>query len=560
MKPGQHDAWHEVYRGVRSNTLGDVLRRSAARYPNKLAFVYEHERLTYAAFDARVNQTARAFLADGVGAGSTVAVFSRNNLDFAVVNFALARCGAVMVPINFMLSASEVAYILNHAGIDTLLATAESAKTLDEAVALAGIAVRRRYLMEADEAPEALAAPAGARAAETALTAPLGWVALRGRRAQFSGDELTEDDLAQAISDHSVAQILYTSGTESRPKGVMLTHANLTAEYISMMIAGRQSPDDVAIHALPLYHSAQLHAFLGPIVYIGGTGVILGQATPQSILGAIERERATLLFAPPTVWIAMLRQPDFDTRDLTSLKKGIYGAAIMPVEVQRELHRRLPGVMLSNMYGQTEVAPLATALSPEDHDRKPGSVGLPTVNVEARIVDDDDQPVPAGTSGEIVLRTPHAMLGYLNDPEKTAEVFRGGWFHTGDLGVMDEEGYITVVDRKKDMIKTGGVNVASSEVEEVLYQHPAVSEVAVIGVPDAYWIEAVTAVVVPKAGAVVSEVELEAHCRERLGKFKVPKHFVLVESLPKNPSGKILKRALREAYSDLGSAPGQVPG
>ncbi|MDQ0188978.1 long-chain-fatty-acid--CoA ligase [Alicyclobacillus cycloheptanicus] len=533
MRPETHSEWHTLYRSVRSNTLGDVLRRSRARYPNQLAFVYEAERLTYADFDARVNQTAHAFLEDGVKQGSTVAVFSRNSLDFAVVNFALARTGAIMVPVNFMLSVSEVAYILQHAEVDTLLAPAESAATLDAAAAEAGVDIHHRYLMEADIAPSALAH----------------WTPLRSRRSSCSTDEV-----AHEVDDRDVAHILYTSGTESRPKGVMLTHANLVAEYVSMMLAGRHEPSDIAIHALPLYHSAQLHAFLGPLVYMGATGIILPQATPQIILETIERERATLLFAPPTVWIAMLRHPDFDQRDLSSLRKCIYGAAIMPVEVQKELHRRLPGARLWNMYGQTEVAPLATGLSPEDHDRKPGSVGLPTINVEARIVDDDDQPVPAGTLGEIVLRTPHAMLGYLKEPEKTAEAFRNGWFHTGDLGVMDEEGYITVIDRKKDMIKTGGVNVASSEVEEAIYQHPGVSEVAVIGVPDDYWMEAVTAVIVPKPGVELNAADLEAHCRERLGKFKIPKHFVFVESLPKNPSGKILKRALRDQFANLGKA------
>ena len=253
----------------------------------------------------------------------------------------------------------------------------------------------------------------------------------------------------------------------------------------------------------------------------------------------------TKLFCPPTVWIGLLRHPDFDRRDLSSLTKGYYGASIMPVEVLKELLQRLPGVSLFNFYGQTEMAPLATLLPPEEQVRKAGSAGRAALNVETRVVDDDDEPVAPGTIGEIVHRSPHAMLGYWNDPEKTAEAFRNGWFHSGDLGVLDEEGYLTVVDRKKDMIKTGGENVASREVEEVIYGHPAVSEVAVFGTSDPRWIEAVTAAVVPRQGGAVDPDELVAFCKERMAGYKVPKRVVVVDSLPKNASGKVLKRELR---------------
>jgi len=215
------------------------------------------------------------------------------------------------------------------------------------------------------------------------------------------------------------------------------------------------------------------------------------------------------------------------------------------------LAERLPNAKFWNFYGQTEVAPLATALQPEDQLRKLGSAGLPTLNVQTKIVDDDGNEVPRGVVGEIVHRTPHTMLGYLHDPEKTAEAFRGGWFHSGDLGVMDEDGYITVVDRKKDMIKTGGVNVSSREVEEMIYQLPGVSEVAVIGIPDAYWIEAVTAVIVPKQGADLTEKDVIDFCKTKLSSFKVPKYVAFTNELPKNPSGKVLKRELREQYKAL---------
>jgi fatty-acyl-CoA synthase len=220
------------------------------------------------------------------------------------------------------------------------------------------------------------------------------------------------------------------------------------------------------------------------------------------------------------------------------------------VEILRELRERMPGVDLWNYYGQTEMAPLATILRPTDQEGRAGSAGRPGLFVQTIVVDDDGVEVAPGTIGEIVHRSPHATLGYWNDPDKTAEAFRGGWFHSGDLGVFDADGYLSVVDRKKDMIKTGGENVASREVEEALYEHPDVAEVAVFGLPDAKWIEAVTAVVVLRAGAGVSAEELVAFCRGRLAGFKTPKRIELADALPKNPSGKILKRELRERYAD----------
>jgi fatty-acyl-CoA synthase len=259
--------------------------------------------------------------------------------------------------------------------------------------------------------------------------------------------------------------------------------------------------------------------------------------------------RITSFFAPPTVWIALLRSPEFDRSDLSSLAKGYYGASIMPVEVLREIQRRLPRLRLWNAYGQTEIAPLATTLKPEDQLRKAGSAGRAVLNVETLVVDEGGRPVAPGEIGEIVHRSPQLLCGYFNDPERTAAAFAGGWFHSGDLATVDDEGYITIVDRKKDMIKTGGENVASREVEEAIYRHPAVYEVAVIGVPHPRWIEAVTAVVVVKAGAVLTEAELLEHCRRQLSSFKVPKGVIFTDSLPKNPSGKLLKRELRLRFA-----------
>jgi fatty-acyl-CoA synthase len=284
-------------------------------------------------------------------------------------------------------------------------------------------------------------------------------------------------------------------------------------------------------------------------VYVGATNVITSKPTPENLLNLMATNVITSFFAPPTVWIGLLRCPAFDITDLSSLSKGYYGASIMPVEVLKELQRRLPKVRLWNLYGQTEIAPVATVLKPEDQLRKAGSAGRATLNVETRIVDDLMRDVAVGQIGEIVHRSPQLLSGYYNDEERTKAAFEGGWFHSGDLGTIDAEGFITVVDRKKDMIKTGGENVASREVEEAIYTIDGVSEVAVIGLPDPQWIESVTAVVVLKAGSTLTEESLMAACRERLGTFKVPKKVILTDALPKNPSGKLLKRELRLRYA-----------
>ena len=266
----------------------------------------------------------------------------------------------------------------------------------------------------------------------------------------------------------------------------------------------------------------------------------------------MEKYSVTSFFAPPTVWIALLRSPLLDPDKIASLAKGYYGASIMPVEVLRELAARLPRVRLWNLYGQTEAAPVATMLGPADQLRKAGSCGRAVLNVETRVVDDQMRDVQRGGEvGEIVHRSPHLMLGYFHDDERTRAAFEGDWFHSGDLATMDEEGYITVVDRKKDMIKTGGENVASREVEEMIYRLPQVSEVAVIGLPDPRWVEAVTAVVVLKAGQSLAEADLIAHCNTHMAGFKAPKRVVFIDALPKNPSGKVLKRELRLSCTNI---------
>ena len=511
---------------VRRQTIADALRRTALRLPQKLGIVCGNTSWTYAEFDAIVSRLAAGLSGIGVKSGDRVAVLARNSHGFAALRFALARMGAVMVPINFMLKAEEVAYILRHAGAETL-ATDTGLADLAQQASQLDTQVKQFVWLPSEDATEAVAGMHNFDEL-AACTAPLA-------------------ELGMASQD--LAQIVYTSGTESMPKGAMLTHDAVLWQYVSCVINAEIAEQDLALHALPLYHCAQLDVFFGPAIYIGSSNVITSKPVPDNLLALIEKFKITSFFAPPTVWIALLRSPLLDPAKLTHLAKGYYGASIMPVEVLKELAARLPKVRLWNLYGQTEIAPLATLLGPDDQLRKPGSCGRAVLNVETRVVDDDMQDVKPGEVGEIVHRSPHLMLGYFKDEEKTRAAFSGGWFHSGDLATIDEEGYISVVDRKKDMIKSGGENVASREVEEMIYRLPAVSEVAVIGLPDAKWIEAVTAVIVLKAGQALTEAQVIAHCNQHMATFKVPKRVVFAESLPKNPSGKLLKRELRTAYA-----------
>ena len=510
---------------IRRHTLGDLLHRSAMRTPAKLAVACGEVRWRYDEFDALCDRLAAGLAGRGIAKGDRVAVLARNSHAFAALRFALARLGAVLVPINFMLKADEAAYILRHAGA-RMLATDSGLAELARAAAAQDTAVRELLWLPSEEP----SAPAEGMTRFDALAA--------------CAEAVPEVELGGG----DLAQIVYTSGTESLPKGAMLTHDAVLWQYVSCIVDASIAADDLALHALPLYHCAQLDVFLGPAIYVGASNVITAKPVPENLLPLIERHRITSFFAPPTVWIALLRSPLFETTDLSSLKKGYYGASIMPVEVLREIARRLPDVRLWNLYGQTEIAPLATMLGPEDQLRKPGSCGRAVLNVETRVVDDAMRDVKPGEVGEIVHRSPQLLLGYFHDDERTQAAFEGGWFHSGDLATIDDEGYITVVDRKKDMIKTGGENVASREVEEMIYRLPAVSEVAVVGVPHPRWVEAVVAVVVPKAGQALSEEEVIAHCTQHLAGFKAPKAVVFADALPKNPSGKLLKRELRQRH------------
>ena len=520
---------NEATTHARQQSIGDIPRRSAARSPDKLAVVHRDVRLTFAEFDTLIDRVAAALHSEGLTRGDRLAFLSHNCWQYPVLNFATARLGVVLVPVNFMLTGGEIAYILDDCAAHAFVVEDALVPVAEKALAESTGSVRVRATI-----------PLG----DTAT--PDGW---RSVTDWAEGEFGSPPEVF--VADDDVVRIMYTSGTESRPKGAMLTNRSLMWQYISCIVTGGMSSDDVEVHALPLYHCAQLDNFLSTDIYLGATSIIVDGPDPQVLLRTIEAEQVTNLFCPPTVWISLLQSPEFESADLRSLRKGYYGASPLPVEILREMNRRLPGIRLWNFYGQTEMASLATALGPEDQETRGGSAGKPALNVETRIVDDRDLPLPAGEVGEIVHRSPHATVGYLGQPEKTAEAFAGGWFHSGDLGYLDEDGYLWVVDRKKDMIKSGGENVATREVEETLYELDGVGEAAVFAVPHPRWIEAVAAVVVPAAGVELDEKDVVEHCRGRLAGYKVPKYVIVADSLPKHPSGKILKRVLRDTFGSI---------
>ncbi|OBI61658.1 acyl-CoA synthetase [Mycolicibacterium fortuitum] len=509
---------------ARSHSLADIPRRSARKQPDKTAIIDGDVVLSFAEFDHLVDRAAAALHENGLLPGARVALLSRNCWQYAVLAFATARAGVVLVPINFMLMPEEISYILGHSHATGFIVEDDLVPVAEQA--MVSSAVTRKVALTS-----------------TGGSSPSGW-------ASFDEWLTTTADVPDCrIDDDQLLRVMYTSGTESRPKGVMHSSRSLMWQYISTIVAGSMSGDDVEIHSLPLYHCAQLDNFLATDVYLGATSIILPRPDPELVLRAIERHGVTNYFAPPTVWISLLRSPVFGEVDLSSLRKGYYGASPMPTEILHEMRRRLPNLRLWNFYGQTEMAPLASALGPAEQDAHAGAAGRPVVNVETVILDDNDVPVAPGTVGEIAHRSPHLMLGYLDDEDKTAQAFAGGWFHSGDLGFYDEHGLLHVVDRKKDMIKTGGENVASREVEEVLYRHKGIEEVAVFGVAHPVWVEAVVAAVVPRAGSSLTEEDVLRHCRDHLAGFKTPKQVFFVDSLPKNPSGKLLKRDLRQRFS-----------
>ncbi len=502
---------------ARRNTVGDALRRAARVHRDSTALIFGDRQWSFAELDRAANRVAARFAAAGLHPGDRIACYGRNSDAYFLAWLGCIRGGFVHVPVNYALTGEELAYIVRQSGARAVIAAASLEANLE------GIHSEIRGRFAGGGALDVLAA------AQADTTPP---------------------EIDPPLEDELLAQIVYTSGTTAAPKGAMMTHRAMMAQYFSCIHNMEYAASDRALAALPLYHTAQMHAFSMPQLMVGARTILIEAPVPDLVLKLIEQERITSFFAPPTVWISLLRHPDFATRDLRSLEKVYYGASIMPVPVLHELRERLPQARPFNAYGQTEIAPVATILRPEEHDERPASCGRPVLNVETRVVDPDMNDVPPGTHGEVVHRSPQLLTGYWDKPDETAAAFAGGWFHSGDVGYFDEQGYLYIVDRIKDVINTGGVLVASREVEEVLFTHPAVSEVAVVGLPDAKWIEAVTAFVVLRPGHEVDEATLLAHARPHLAAFKLPKRVAFVPELPRNTAGKLLKRELRRTFGE----------
>jgi fatty-acyl-CoA synthase len=503
---------------IKSSTVGDLVRRSARRDPERVALVFGERSWTYKALDQASSRVACRLLELKLKKGDRVAAYGKNSDAYLILYLACAKAGLVHVPVNFALGGEELAYIVNQSGCRVLFAD----PSLEERVH----AIRGRLGV----------AHYGTLRGGTALDVAT-WAT--------SG---SADEPSVEVRDEDLVQLLYTSGTTAAPRGAMLTHRALVHEYASCIAGLDLAASDRPLHVLPLYHSAQMHVFLMPYLAVGATNRLHETPDPAAVLRDVEAHAITSFFAPPTFWIALMNHADWARRELGSLRNGYYGASIMPVPVLKQLQARLPAIGFYNCFGQSEIAPFATVLRPEEHAERPDSAGRAALFVDMRVVDDEMRDVAPGQVGEVVYRSPQLCEGYWEKPEETEEAFVGGWFHSGDLARIDAGGYIVIVDRKKDVINTGGVVVASREVEDQLYTHPAVKEVAVIATPHPKWIEAVTAVVVLKPDARASAEELIQHSHQRLAPFKVPKVVHFVDDLPRNASGKILKRELRKRF------------
>ncbi|SEM50882.1 long-chain-fatty-acid--CoA ligase [Streptacidiphilus jiangxiensis] len=489
--------------------LASLLIGTAATGPGRTAVRQDDVALGYAELDDLSARTAALLRSRGVRPGDRVALIMPNIVQFPVAYYGILRAGAVVVPLNPLLKAREIAFALGDSGAQIVLTAPSSAAEAREAVLGTG--------------GECLVVEPGEDEERLRDHAPLPGCVDR--------------------ADDDIALILYTSGTTGTPKGAQLTHRNLlsnTATTVETLF--RAGPDDVLFGGLPLFHAFGQTCALNTAVAAGATLTLLPRFDPQRALEIMRRDAVTVFLGVPTMYTALLQAVPAEADAPAALRLAVSGGAALPVEVLHGFERRF-GVPVLEGYGLSETSPVA-AFNPPDRPRKPGSIGLPVRGVQLRLVGSDGGDAPDGEIGEIAVRGENVMAGYRNRPEATAEALRDGWFLTGDLAVRDAEGYYFVVDRKKDMIIRGGYNVYPREIEEVLYEHPAVAEAAVVGVPHAVHGEEVAAVVRLKPGAQAGAEELRAHVRARVAAYKYPRVVRLVEELPKGPTGKILKREI----------------
>jgi acyl-CoA synthetase (AMP-forming)/AMP-acid ligase II len=504
--------------------VGDSLTRSAFSRPERTAVVDGDRRWTYAEFNAWVNRLAHGLAGRGYRPGDALAMASANSAEFLAVYYACAKLGVVCVPINLGWKPKEVGYVLDHSRSRGIVVEAQLAAAMADAVA------------EVDAVTDVLIAPGtGGPAEGTTLDEVL-------------ADETGEPEVE--IADRAPLSYLYTSGTTSFPKGVVGTHLGVYLESMSAALDSQWTADDRFVAMMPMFHTAQLNAFCTPAVLVGATIHVHRGFDPERFLTAIETERITQVFGLPMMFRAALEHPSFVGRDLSSLKRAVYAMAPMP-EAQIKACLDGFGCDFALLFGQTEMSPITTLFRPEHQLSHVGAVGTPLTGVQVGIMGPEGNLLPRGEQGEIVYRGPSTMQGYLRSPDATATAFAHGWFHSGDVGRFGEDGVLWFADRYKDVIKTGGENVASIEVERAVYDaEPKVAEVVVVGLPHERWSEAITAVVVPKPGESIDADALTTELKRRLDGYKVPKSVIVVDELPRTSTGKIQKNVVRETHTD----------
>jgi len=509
--------------------IGEWLQRNAKRYPDKHAILFEGRVYTFRDFNQRVNRLCNALISLGVRKGDRVAVLLDNCNQFVEAHGACAKGGFVLVPLNTMLNAEELAYIVNNAETFAVIFGAEYINVA-ESLHSKAISVRKFIMVEGTF------------------------------EGMMTYDQLLEsaspEEPGIKVSDDDLAYIAYTSGTTGLPKGTMISHRNHLFSTIDNVIHYRLQTDSRICACLPMFFQATIGIALMPCFYLGATMIILRKFDATTFLKTIEIQQITFSFLAPSPIIFLLENPDLQKYDYRSLEVLMYGSAPMPVSKLKEAMKVFSCKFIQS-YGLTENTCCVTSLEPEDHVlegpekqvERLYSCGREMINVQVRVVNEKNEDVAPREVGELVVKGEKVMKGYWNNPKATAEAIdNNGWLHSGDLATKDEDGYIFIVDRKKDMIISGGINIYPKEVEEVIFSHPAVLEVAVIGIPDERWGESVKAVVVLKEGMKTTEEEIMDYCRERSASFKKPKSVDFVDLLPRNPGGKVLKRKLREKY------------
>lgn len=496
------------------------LTNSANKFPDKIACISGERHLTYRDLNVRVNCLTDAMRQSGVKKKDRVAVLMYNTHHFVEVYFAALKLGAILVPINYRLTGNEIKYVTDNSEATAIFFGKEFRNTIaDIYQELKNIKLFVGVGLDSDDAmPDYEVFLATGTPAEPDVT-------------------VAEDD---------PCQIIYTSGTTGKPKGAVITHHNIFWNLFNTTIGREHRAGEISLIIGPLFHTAALNNHLMVQIALGGTSILVKNFDPELILRCIEQEKVNVIPGSPTMFNLLLQFPEFDQFDTSSLTKCTSGSAILPEELKQRLLQKFPNIDgVIDLYGCTEASPTITTLSAKDSLRKKYSVGVPAVFVEVRVVDEKGKPLPPKHVGELICRGPNIMQGYYKDEHATKEVIKKGWLYTGDLARADEEGYFYIVDRKKDMIVSGGENIYPREIEEVLFRHPAIEDVAVIGVPHSLWGETVKAYVVKKEAEKINAEEVIAYCKQRLASYKKPTIVEFIESIPKNAAGKPLKKVLK---------------